>query len=145
MSFNLFMNRALGTATGAGLATMLAIGAMAGAGWAGPVSSSSPYPAAALFRSLQLILFGCSRDNSSASCEQAQRQADGLLDHPRLSSSCKDILWSIRQTATTAAANGLERRDRLDRTARDLPIYCRQPAAPLSGRSDSTPAAGTNR
>jgi hypothetical protein len=138
------MNRALGAATGAGLATMLAIGAMAGAGRAGPVSSS-PYPAASLFRSLQLILLGCSRDNSNASCERGQRQADGLLDHPRLSSSCKDILWTIRQTATTAAANSVERRDRLDRTARDLPIFCRQPAAPISGRSDSTPAAGSNR
>ncbi|MEB3270742.1 MAG: hypothetical protein VKJ44_03700 [Synechococcus sp.] len=123
---------------------MLAIAAMAGAGWAGP-ASSSPYPAASLFRSLQLILLGCSRDNGSASCEQAQRQADGLLDHPRLSSSCKDILWTIRQTATTTAANSVERRDRLDRTARDLPIFCRQPAAPISGRGDRAPAAGGNR
>lgn len=138
------MNRALGTATGAGLATMLAIAATVGAGWAGPVSSG-PYPEASLFRGLQLILLACSRDNSSASCEPAQRQADGLLDHPRLSSSCKDILWTIRQTATSTAADSVERRDRLDRTARDLPIFCRQPAAPISGRSDSAPAAGGNR
>lgn len=144
------MNRSPRFAAGAGLASLLAIGMLAGTGRAAPASSSA-YPPASLFRNLQLILFNCSRDNTAASCDPARSQADALLDHPRLSSSCKDILWSIREKATIAPANSLERRDRIDRSARDLPLYCRQPASAIGSSSGgatpapTAPPGGPNR
>lgn len=128
---------------GAGLAALVAGGMLAGGSWAAPPSPSA-YPAASVFRTLQQVILNCSRDNTATTCDLARSQADGLLDHPRLSSSCKDILWSIRTKATTAPANSLERRDRIDRTALDLPLFCRQPAAAIgSGAAGKSPAPGT--
>lgn len=151
MSLRVAMLRPHRVSTAAGLAALVA-GAilLAGGSWAAPPSPSS-YPSASLFRTLQQLILNCSRDNTAAQCDLARSQADGLLDHPRLSSSCKDILWSIRTRATTALANSLERRDRIDRTARDLPLFCRQPAAAIgsdaAGRAPApgSPAAGPSR
>ena len=58
--------------------------------------------------------------------------ADPLLDHPRLSASCKDSLWAIRQRAVVASTNSRDRRDAIDRAARDVTVFCRQPARPAS-------------
>lgn len=98
-----------------------------------------PYPASSLFRRLQLITFDCGRENAAAACEQARSTADSLLDHPRLPGRCKDILWEIRQKATVAAANSLERRERIDAAAREVVVACR----PLSRPAPKTDAPGS--
>jgi hypothetical protein len=90
------------------------------------------YPPAGTFRSLQLTTLACGRDNDAASCDKARAMADPLLDHPRLSASCKDSLWAIRQKAVAASGNSRERRDGIDRAARDVTVFCRQPDKPAS-------------
>ena len=110
----------------AGWAALLALACGTGGSWAGQLSDGT-FPPATVFRTLQLITLACGRENTAASCDKARSQADPLLDHPRLSASCKDILWSIRENARTASTNSLERRDRIDRAARDLTVFCRQP------------------
>jgi hypothetical protein len=85
------------------------------------------YPPASTFRTIQLETLACGRENTAAPCDKARRLADPLLDHPRLSTSCKDALWSVRQKAVTAATNSSERRDPIDKASRDLAAYCRQP------------------
>jgi hypothetical protein len=93
-----------------------------------------PYPSNDSLRELQQLVFACGRENSSAPCEQARRQADSLLDHPRLPGSCKDILWQVREQAVVATTNNFSRRDRLDNTGRGLMRLCQerrqQPKAP---------------
>ena len=89
-----------------------------------------PFPPASTFRSLQLTSLDCSRENSSAPCDRARAMADPLLDHPRLSGRCKDVLWDIRQKATVAPANSAERREAIDASARDLTMFCRQQVKP---------------
>ena len=88
----------------------------------GPASQASQaaYPTREALRALQLHTFECARDNQPGPCEQARRQADPLLDHPRLPGSCKDILWQIREQAVVAASNNFARRDRLDRAAVEM-------------------------
>lgn len=93
-----------------------------------------PYPSREALRQLQLLTFTCGRDNQAGACEQARRQADGLLDHPRLPGSCKDSLWQIRDQAVVASSNSFSRRDRLDRVAVDMLRLCQVQARP------STPA-----
>ncbi|MEB3261005.1 MAG: hypothetical protein VKP63_10300, partial [Cyanobacteriota bacterium] len=75
------------------------------------------FPPASLFRSLQLTTLACGRDNSAERCAEARRQADPLLDHPRLPARCKDVLWSIRNLAVEAPTNSLARRDPIDQAA----------------------------
>lgn len=112
---------------------------------AAPVSAApaSLYPPASAFRSLQLITLACGRDNDSASCDRARALADPLLDHPRLSASCKDSLWAIRQRAVTASSNSPERRDAIDRAAKDVTVFCRQPSRPLSGSGSGAGTGGS--
>ena len=105
---------------------------------AAPVSL---YPPAAEFRSLQLTTLACGRDNDAVSCNKARAMADPLLDHPRLSASCKDSLWAIRQKAVASAANSRERRDAIDRAAKDVTQFCRQPTKPASA-SQGTEGSG---
>lgn len=117
---------------------------VAGMMLAGPAGAEplSLYPPASQFRTLQLITLACGRDNDAASCDKARALADPLLDHPRLSASCKDSLWSIRQKAVAAAANSGERRDAIDRAAKDVTVFCRQPAKPAAA-SDSGSGGGS--
>jgi len=104
----------------------------------------SLYPPASQFRSLQLITLACGRDNDSASCDKARALADPLLDHPRLSATCKDSLWAIRQRAVAASSNNLERRDAIDRAAKDVTVFCRQPTRSLSGGGSGTGTGGSS-
>lgn len=112
---------------------------------AGPVGAApeSIYPPASQFRSLQLITLACGRDNDATSCDKARALADPLLDHPRLSASCKDSLWAIRQKAVVAPTNSRERRDPIDRAAKDVTMFCRQPARPASAGSSGAGSPGT--
>jgi hypothetical protein len=79
-----------------------------------------------VFRTLQLTTLACGRENSADRCADARRQADPLLDHPRLPARCKDVLWSIRNLAVEAPSNSLSRRDPIDQAAGELTIACRQ-------------------
>ena len=100
------------------------------------------YPPASQFRSLQLITLACGRDNDTASCDKARAMADPLLDHPRLSASCKDSLWAIRQKAFAAPLNSGERRDAIDRAAKDVTVFCRPPAKPATASGSGTSGSG---
>lgn len=94
-----------------------------------PASPSYPpdvFPPASVFRTLQLTTLACGRENSADRCADARRQADPLLDHPRLPARCKDVLWSIRNLAVEAPSNSLARRDPIDQAAGELTIACRQ-------------------
>jgi hypothetical protein len=108
--------------------------------WAKP--DLDTYPPAATFRTLQLSTLACGRENTAEACDQARRQADPLLDHRRLSGSCKDALWQIRQLAVAAPANSLERRDPIDKAAREVTVFCRQPVAPAKETKPAAPAGG---
>jgi hypothetical protein len=105
--------------------------------------AAAAYPPAETFRRIQLSAFACGRDNTSTSCDQARSQADKLLDHPRLASSCKDALWEVRQTAQTAPSNSFARRDPIDEAANRVRLVCRQPAAAgAAAKSTTAPAGG---
>ena len=105
-------------------------------GLAGPQPET--FPPTETFRNLQLITLTCSRENSAASCDKARAIADPLLDHPRLPTSCKDVLWSISQQARPAASNSESRRDGIDRSAKDLTVFCKPQYKP-TGKGDSKP------
>jgi hypothetical protein len=102
-----------------------------------------PIPSEGELRELQQLVFACGRENSSGPCEQARRQADPLLDHPRLAGSCKDVLWQIREQAVVASENSFSRRERLDRTGADLLRLCQprrpRPATPTPGPGTGSP------
>jgi hypothetical protein len=126
-----------GRRAGCSLAAVVLLAAPAGAG------STGLYPPASTFRSLQLTTLACGRDNDASSCDKARAMADPLLDHPRLSATCKDSLWAIRQKATAAATNSPERRDAIDRAAKDVTVFCRQPARPATtGSGSGSPGSG---
>jgi hypothetical protein len=108
--------------------------------WAGP--DLDTYPPGATFRKLQLSTLACGRENTAQACDQARREADPMLDHRRLSASCKDALWQIRQLAVAAPANSLERRDPIDKAAREVTVLCRPPATPVKDTKPAAPAGG---
>lgn len=97
-------------------------------------------PPPELFRQLQLITLECSRENTDDGCVRARREADRLLDHPRVSAGCKDVLWRIVQKAETASRNSMERREEIDAAAWDLTRVCRQGVGP-----DPEPAGEVTR
>ena len=99
---------------------------------AAPDPSLPPPPET--FRNLQLITLACGRENTESSCAKARSLADPLLDHPRLSARCKDVLWTIRQKATVAPANSLARRDPIDQAAKDVTVFCRRPVTPSTAK-----------
>jgi hypothetical protein len=110
--------------TGALLLTLVTLLSSSGGMKAAP--ADPPFPPASTFRSLQLTSLDCARENSSAPCDRARAMADPLLDHPRLSGRCKDVLWDIRQKAKVAVVNSPERREAIDSSARDVTVFCRQ-------------------
>ncbi|MFM7170679.1 MAG: hypothetical protein ACKOYH_07505 [Cyanobium sp.] len=91
-----------------------------------PTYPPEVFPPASVFRTLQLTTLACGRENTAASCAEARRQADPLMDHPRLPARCKDVLWSIRNLAVEAPSNNLARRDPIDQAANEVTIACRQ-------------------
>lgn len=91
-----------------------------------------PYPANTVFRELQLAAQDCGRENNSGTCNPARAQADRLMDHPRLSASCKDVLWEIREGSAVKSPNSYARREALNRAAGDLMVICRAQAKPTA-------------
>ncbi|MFM7652960.1 MAG: hypothetical protein ACKO5M_08580 [Vulcanococcus sp.] len=94
-----------------------------------------PFPSQDNLRQVQLAALACARENSPASCDQARRLADPLLDHPRLPTGCKDHLWAISQKAQPAASNSFARREAISQPAQLLLLACR------SGEKAPEPAA----
>lgn len=88
------------------------------------------FPGSEVFRELQLTTLACSRENTASDCERARAEAEKLLEHPRLPSSCKDTLWTITQKATVGATQSFERRRAIDRAAQDVISLCRQRVNP---------------
>ena len=93
-----------------------------------------PFPTQETLRQVQLAALACARENTAASCDQARKLADPLLDHPRLPTGCKDHLWTISQKAQPAATNSFARRDAISQPAQLL-LACR------SGEKAPEPAA----
>jgi hypothetical protein len=111
-------------ALGASLGPQLLGGALLAA--SPPSYPPESFPPASVFRTLQLTTLACGRENTAASCADARRQADPLLDHPRLPARCKDVLWSIRNLAVDAPSNSMARREPIDQAANEVTIACRQ-------------------
>lgn len=102
-----------------------------------------PYPSTTSLRALQLAALNCGRDNSEAPCAQARRDADGLLDHPRLPGRCKDVLWEIRQKAVVGPSNTFTRREPIDAAAREVVAACKAlPRAAAKPAETPKPAPG---
>lgn len=110
-----------------------------------PAWSADPdYPSQELLRQLQLDIMACGRDNQAEACRKARDSADPLLDHPRLSGSCKDSLWQIGQEAVVVPENTYQRREALTNAANDVIRFCRQQDHPIRSGSN-TPAASPRR
>lgn len=107
-----------------------------------PKLNPAIYPPSATFRSLQLALLACGRENTAAVCDPVRQQADPLLDHPRLPSACKDVLWNIRQKAVVGAADDFSRRDRIEKLAREVNPICSPQAKTKPDTEGSGPAPG---
>ena len=129
----------LGLTAGLTLATGLAAALASGLAPSQAFAAEAPYPPATTFREVQLTAFSCGRDNTRTDCEKARRLADPLLDHPRLSTACKDALWSVRQLSVAAPQNSSERRDPIDKASRDVAAYCRQPYVPDTAQPTTNP------
>ena len=117
-----------GALVGAPLLLVALAGPLAQPLRAAPPATYPPdlFPPASVFRTLQLTTLACGRENTAERCAEARRQADPLLDHPRLPARCKDVLWSIRNLAVDAPTNSLVRREPIDRAANEVTIACRQ-------------------
>ena len=87
-----------------------------------------PIPTKEELRSIQLQAYACSRDNDAEACSSTRELIDPLLDHPRLPSSCKDVVWDLLQVANTVPKNSFQRRDAIDQPAKRLSIICINPA-----------------
>ena len=96
-----------------------------------------PYPSQDSLRQVQLAALACARENTAASCEQARKLADPLLDHPRLPAACKDQLWNVSQKSRPAAENSFARRDGIEQPAQLVMLACRSNEKPLQ---PATPA-----
>ncbi|MEY3464148.1 MAG: hypothetical protein RLZZ468_1926 [Cyanobacteriota bacterium] len=103
------------------------------------LAKDPPLPSQDDLRRLQLNTLACGRENSAAACQQARAQADQLLDHPRLGGSCKDTLWTIRDTAVVVTSSSFERRQKLNRAGSDVTLFCRPQTQPVR------PAGGDNK
>ena len=87
-----------------------------------------PIPSKEELRSIQLQAYACSRDNDAEACSSTRELIDPLLDHPRLPSSCKDVVWDLLQVANKVPKNSFQRRDAIDQPAKRLSIICINPA-----------------
>lgn len=115
----------------AGLAVLLqgvGLGLGVGAARAEPYV---PFPSQEALRQVQLAALACGRENTAATCKQARKLADPLLDHPRLPAACKDQAWAIREKAKPATANSFSRREAIGQAAEVLMLACRISEKPL--------------
>jgi len=97
-----------------------------------------PWPGKDELRSIQLEAFQCSKDNQSEPCNSTRSRADALMDHPRLPGVCKDVLWTLVETATVSPSNDYKRRDAIDNAAKRLSTIC---AEPVKKKAEPKPGA----
>ena len=116
----------------AGTSLVVALGGTASA----TARQRPTYPTNSELRQVQLATFGCARENTAAECSRARALADPLMDHPLLSSFCKDSVWDVLQKAQTGPENSFQRRDAIDQAGERLFSLCQ-------ARSDPKPAAPT--
>ena len=100
-----------------------------------------PFPTKSELRSLQLLAYACSRENTVDTCTRMSEIANPLMDHPRLPAACKDTLWELLQEAKPATTNSYQRRDSIDSPARRLTVVCADPEKP--SKPNSPPSAGS--
>ena len=100
-----------------------------------------PFPTKSELRSLQLLAYACSRENTVDTCTRTSEIANPLMDHPRLPAACKDTLWELLQEAKPATTNSYQRRDSIDSPARRLTVVCADPEKP--SKPNSPPSAGS--
>jgi len=116
----------------------------------GPLDTSAqpkspPFPSKAELRSLQLLAYACSRENTIDSCARTRERADPLMDHPRLPAACKDTVWELLQEAKPAISNSFKRRDRIDSPARRITVVCADPVKPKPEKKLPPGAPGANQ
>jgi len=90
-----------------------------------------PFPTKSELRSLQLLAYTCSRENTADICTSTREIANPLMDHPLLPTACKDAVWELLQEAKPATTNSSQRRDSIDNPARRLTVVCADPAKPI--------------
>jgi len=100
-----------------------------------------PFPTKTELRSLQLLAYACSRENTVDTCTRTREIANPLMDHPRLPAACKDTVWELLQEAKPATTNSSQRRDNIDSPARRLTVVCADPAKP--SKPNNQPQAGS--
>lgn len=100
-----------------------------------------PFPTKSELRSLQLLAYTCSRENTADICTRTREIANPLMDHPRLPTACKDAVWELLQEAKPATTNSSQRRDGIDSPARRLTVVCADPAKP--SKPNNSPSAGS--
>lgn len=105
---------------------------------AGAAGSEVPWPSNAQLRAIQQAAYACALNNDTISCDRARSLADPLMDHPRLSGLCKDVVWSLIEQAQVADTNDFRRRDAIDQPARRLSIVCAQPVKPTAKPANRT-------
>lgn len=91
-----------------------------------------PLPSQDILRQVQLAALACARENTAASCDQARKLADPLLDHPRLPAACKDQAWAIREKAQPVSTNSYSRQESIGQAAELVMLSCRSSAKPLA-------------
>ncbi len=102
-----------------------------------PVAQAAPkvpepeFPSTETLRQVQLAAINCARENTATTCEPSRKLADGLLDNPWLSATCKDDLWDIRQKSVIAPSNTYTRREALNKVAESLLTICKPTLKPL--------------
>ena len=97
---------------------------------ASPATAASPHvswPSKDQLKDIEHAAYNCSRDNTAASCARVRQLADPLLDHPRLTGLCKDVLWALMDEAKVAPINDFRRKDTITNTARRIPRVCAEP------------------
>ena len=89
-----------------------------------------PFPSPDSLRQVQLAALACARENSSESCNRAKQLGDPLLDHPRLTANCKDLIWEMLAKAQPATSNSFSRRQAISDPAERLLLVCRSNEKP---------------
>ena len=107
--------------------------------WATPLlaTQADAFPNRDSLQALQLAFLSCARENTAASCTMAVQRADPLLDHPRLPSRCKDLIWELMQQAQSSAENTYRRRQAISQPAERLLLVCRSAESPAAPSSDA--------
>jgi hypothetical protein len=99
------------------------------------------FPTKDELRSLQLLAYACSRENTVDTCTRTREIANPLMDHPRLPAACKDTVWELMQEAKPATNNSSQRRDSIDSPARRLTVVCADPEK--RNKPNNPPSAGS--